>query len=187
MAGRLVDVLGPRAAVVPMDGFHLSNDQLDRLGRRDRKGAPDTFDVEAYAALLARVRAGERTTAPSFDRILDATVPDAIEIGDGVDVIVTEGNYLLLDGAWSAVRSSLHEAWYVDTDDDVRRTRLVDRHARFGRTRDEAIAWARDVDESNAMAIAATRSKAHCLIDLHLERDRALDHHPAQPAEGNEP
>src|SRR5882757_6401406 len=57
LARRLVTGVNERvgadtAAYVPMDGFHLSNAQLDRLGRRDRKGAPDTFDVDGYVDLL---------------------------------------------------------------------------------------------------------------------------------------
>ena len=32
------------ATIVPMDGYHLSNSQLARLGLADRQGAPKTFD-----------------------------------------------------------------------------------------------------------------------------------------------
>ena len=57
----LVAALGAGvAAYVPMDGFHLSNAQLVRLGRRDRKGAVDTFDVGGYAATLDRAAPGVR-------------------------------------------------------------------------------------------------------------------------------
>ncbi|MGZ4598191.1 MAG: nucleoside/nucleotide kinase family protein, partial [Actinomycetes bacterium] len=62
--------IGPAAVVVPMDGFHLHDDELTRLGRLGRKGAPDTFDADGYVALLRRIRAhGDRTVyAPAFDR-----------------------------------------------------------------------------------------------------------------------
>ena len=65
--GRAVlKALGPSAVVVPMDGFHLAGAELDRLGRTDRKGAPETFDAAGYVALLRRPREpdGETVYAP---------------------------------------------------------------------------------------------------------------------------
>ena len=56
LAARLVERLDGAAVLVPMDGFHLAGAELARLGRADRKGAPDTFDAAGYAALLARLR-----------------------------------------------------------------------------------------------------------------------------------
>src|SRR6478735_12010411 len=56
MAERLVSRIGPEAVVVPMDGFHLHDDELARLGLGDRKGAPETFDVAGFTALLRRLR-----------------------------------------------------------------------------------------------------------------------------------
>ena len=57
VARELVDELGPDLAVlVPMDGFHLSNQTLIAWGRRGRKGASDTFDADGYVNLLRRLR-----------------------------------------------------------------------------------------------------------------------------------
>ena len=40
-----LQALYPEASqIVPMDGYHLANAELARLGRAARKGAPDTFD-----------------------------------------------------------------------------------------------------------------------------------------------
>src|SRR5512141_3076711 len=101
----------PSSVVVPMDGFHLSNDELVRLGRRDRKGAPDTSDVDGYAARLDRIRrqpADEIITAPRYDRAASTPVPDAIDVRSEVNLVVTEGNYLLLDESrWRSVRRLL--------------------------------------------------------------------------------
>ena len=120
-----------------MDGFHLADVQLDRLGLRDRKGAPDTFDVDGYVAALRRLHdAPDRTLfPPGFERDLEQPIAAAIAIPPSARLVITEGNYLLLpDGGWERVRPLLAEVWYVDLDDDVRRDRLVRRHEQFGKS-----------------------------------------------------
>src|SRR5215217_3155418 len=115
-------------AHVPMDGFHLADVQLERLGARLRKGAPDTFDVDGYAALLHRVVAEPDTWvyAPGFDRTLEQPVAAAMVVPPAARLVVTEGNYLLLpEEGWERARAQLAEVWYVSGDDDVRRSRLV--------------------------------------------------------------
>lgn len=146
--------------LVPMDGFHLADDELRRLGRVDRKGAPDTFDVDGYVALLERLRSVGQTTvwAPRFDRRIEASLAGAIAVEPHHTTVITEGNYLLHDaGGWERVRPLLDECWYVDGDDTTRIERLVGRHVDHGRSHDEAVAWLRDVDEPNASVIGATR------------------------------
>ncbi len=156
------------SAVVPMDGFHLLNEQLVRLGRRDRKGAPDTFDVVGYVALLRRLRSqspDEVVTAPRYDRAASAPVPDAIVVGPDVALVITEGNYLLLDDRpWDAVRPLLDEVWFVDIDDAVRIPRLIDRHIEFGKSPEAAREWVMRSDESNAALVAASRGRADVVV-----------------------
>jgi pantothenate kinase len=158
------------SVVVPMDGFHMSNDELVRLGRRNRKGAPDTFDVDAYVALLERVRqqvSGATITAPRYDRAASAPVPDDIAIHSDVAIVITEGNYLLIDDArWAGVRRLLDEVWFVDVDDDVRVPRLIQRHIEFGKSPDEAREWVMRSDEANAALVAASRSRADVVVRL---------------------
>ena len=160
----------PSSVVVPMDGFHMLNDELVRLGRRNRKGAPDTFDVDAYVALLERVRqqaSGSTITAPRYDRAASAPVPDDIAIHSDVALVITEGNYLLIDDArWAGVRRLLDEVWFVDVDDDVRVPRLIQRHIEFGKSPDEAREWVMRSDEANAALVAASRSRADVVIRL---------------------
>ncbi len=160
----------PSSAVVPMDGFHLLNEQLVRLGRRDRKGAPDTFDVDGYIALLDRVRRqvpGQVVTAPRYDRAAGAPVPDAIVVDSDVALVITEGNYLLLaDAPWRAVRPLLDEVWFVDVDDAVRLQRLIARHIAFGKSPDEAHEWVVRSDEANAAVVAASRHRANAVVRL---------------------
>jgi pantothenate kinase len=169
LLARLRTDLGPDAVGhLPMDGFHLADVQLDRLGRRDRKGAPDTFDVDGYVATLRRLHdEPDRTLfAPGFERDLEQPIAAAIAIPPSVRLVVTEGNYLLLPGGgWERVRPLLAEAWFATVADDVRRDRLVRRHEQFGKAPDAARAWVDGVDEPNAEIIAATRASADLVVD----------------------
>jgi pantothenate kinase len=150
--------------VVPMDGFHLANVELQRLRRAGRKGAPDTFDAAGYAALLQRLRAqraDETVYAPEFRREIEEPVAGAIAVLPQTRLVITEGNYLLLgEGPWAGVAALLDETWYVAVDDGLRTERLVRRHEQFGRSAQAAQDWVRDTDEPNARLIAATRSRA---------------------------
>jgi pantothenate kinase len=159
--------LAGRVAHVPMDGFHLTNAELDRLGRRERKGAPDTFDAQAYAAVLAAVRDPARpvVTAPSFDHAEGEPVPDALTVPASADVVLTEGNYLLLDdGPWRDVRALLDEVWFCALADDVRRDRLVARHVEAGREADDAVEWVHRSDEANAVLVANGAAAADVVL-----------------------
>jgi pantothenate kinase len=170
----LLSALGSRhgpdtVAHLPMDGFHLADVQLDRLGLRDRKGAPATFDVDGYVAALQRLHAEPDRTfyAPGFERDLEQPIAAAIAIPPSARVVVTEGNYLLLpDGGWERVRLLLAETWFVEVDDNVRRDRLVRRHEEFGKSAEAARAWVESVDEPNAALVASTREDADLIVNL---------------------
>nr|WP_238338158.1 nucleoside/nucleotide kinase family protein [Pedococcus badiiscoriae] len=159
--------LAGRVAHVPMDGFHLPGAELQRLGRLGRKGAPDTFDVEAYAAVLAAVRASPRAVvrAPAFDHGVGEPEAEAIEVGSGADLVVTEGNYLLLDDpAWRPVRGLLDEVWFCALPGDERRRRLIDRHVESGRPPQEATAWVDRSDEANARLVVGGHEAADLVL-----------------------
>ncbi|MCF6376444.1 nucleoside/nucleotide kinase family protein [Nocardioides KLBMP 9356] len=161
--------LGPDVGHLPMDGFHLADVQLDRLGLRDRKGAPETFDVDGYVAALRRLHdEPDRTLyVPGFERDLEQPVAAAIAIPPTARLVVTEGNYLLLPhGGWERVRPLLAACWYVDLDDDVRRQRLVRRHEQFGKSPADATAWVERSDEANARLSAATRERADLVLPV---------------------
>ncbi|MDJ0319115.1 nucleoside/nucleotide kinase family protein [Pseudarthrobacter sp. PS3-L1] len=155
------------AVVVPMDGFHLGNAIIDGTPLRDRKGAPDTFDVGGYVSLLARLvrRDEEVVYAPAFRRSLDEPVAASIAVPQSAPVVITEGNYLLstLPG-WREIRQHLDEVWFLDLAGETRISRLVERHMHFGMDRDAAVAWANGPDQANAELIAATRDSADRLL-----------------------
>ncbi|GAA2906444.1 nucleoside/nucleotide kinase family protein [Actinoplanes cyaneus] len=172
LAQALVAAL-PQAWVahVPMDGFHLADVELERLGLRDRKGAPETFDAWGYAALLRRFLAGgdEIVYAPAFERDLEQPVAGAIPVPSAVRLVVTEGNYLLLgEERWAGLRDVFAEVWYAELDHDERQRRLIARHVRFGKERDAAVAWATGTDERNAALIATTRGRADLIVPSSL-------------------
>jgi pantothenate kinase len=167
LAAEVVDALGGEAVLVPMDGFHLAEAELRRLGSHDRKGALDTFDAGGFVALLRRLRESIEPAvyAPTFRRDLEEAIAGAICVPRDVPLVVTEGNYLLRpDGAWSAVRGLLDEVWYLEPDDNDRMHRLIRRHMEFGRDRETANARARGNDQRNADVIAATKMWADLIV-----------------------
>ncbi|WP_433717456.1 nucleoside/nucleotide kinase family protein [Actinoplanes sp. CA-051413] len=174
LVAALAKTAGPEWVThVPMDGFHLADVELERLGNRDRKGAPDTFDPLGYAALLRRLRedTDEMIYAPGFERVIEQPVAGTIGVPRATRLIVSEGNYLLVPtGGWEQVRPLLDEVWYADLDQQSRLRRLIDRHRRFGKNEHDAARWATGTDERNATVIAATRDRADLLVPAALIR-----------------
>ncbi|MER6425177.1 nucleoside/nucleotide kinase family protein [Streptomyces sp. NPDC001137] len=160
----------PWVAHVPMDGFHLADVELERLGRRDRKGAPDTFDAAGYAALLGRLRESDEADvvyAPGFERVLEQPIAGAVAVPSTARLVVTEGNYLLLEtGAWPRVRSRLDEVWFCELDEEERLRRLIARHEEFGKGHEEAVEWVLRSDQRNAELVAATRDRADLVVPV---------------------
>jgi pantothenate kinase len=157
----------PGAVVLPMDGFHLADEQLRVLGRADRKGAPDTFDAEGFLAALRRVRARAHDVyVPRFDRDLEAAIAGAIRIGIDAPLVIVEGNYLLLDRPpWNAVRSELDACWWIDVPDAVRVPRLIARHVAHGRSDTDARAWVERSDAANARLVERHRFPPDLVLD----------------------
>lgn len=172
LAAALGAHLGERAALVAMDGFHLAQRELERLGRADQKGAPDTFDSYGFAALLHRLRTNAEPViyAPAFDRRLEDAVAGSVAVDPRVPIVITEGNYLLLrrDG-WSAAAAELDAVWYLDLPDGVRRERLLRRHQDHGRSPESARTWALVRDEGNARLIRSTMHLADLVVRVRDE------------------
>jgi len=179
LAARLAEELAPSAVVVPMDGFHLANAELVRLGRRDRKGAPDTFDALGFAELLRRLRAADHDVyAPVFDRHLEEAIGGVLLVPADVPLVITEGNYLLLgEGHWAGVRPLLDAVWYLEPDDRMREERLIAPHMAYGKPAEEARAWALGSDRRNAEAVIRSRALADLVVQPPL-----LDPAPAPVA-----
>jgi pantothenate kinase len=152
---------------VPMDGYHLADVELERLGRRNRKGAPDTFDAYGFAAMLRRLRENLDPVVyvPGFDRELEQPIAGSLPVFRQAQVIITEGNYLLLDDRWAGVRPVLDEVWFCRPDESLRHQRLLARHVRFGKSPEFALQWIDQTDRPNAELIDATAGLADLVID----------------------
>lgn len=172
VAEQLVTALGPDLAVlVPMDGFHLANEVLIELGRLDRKGAHDTFDDGGYARLITALRTQRPDDpvvyGPRFRREIEESIGSSIPVPPRVPLVVTEGNYLLLESdAWPAARAHIDEVWFLAPDTDVRHARLVRRHEAYGKSPQEAQFWALGSDERNAQLIESTAARADRVVRL---------------------
>lgn len=154
-------------AHVPMDGFHLADAQLDRIGVRGRKGAPDTFDAAGYAHLLERMKreVDDPVYVPGFDRTLEQPVAAALVVLPSARLVVTEGNYLLLDHPhWARARRAMDAVWFVASGESERIERLIARHVEFGKTPKEARAWVATTDQRNSELVAGTVGKADRVI-----------------------
>lgn len=169
LAERLVSLLGKTAVAVPMDGFHIATAALPTPQHVNRRGAIDTFDVGGYLALLTRLRndTDALVYAPGFDRRIEEPIAGMIPVSPDVNVVITEGNYLLSEEPqWREIRSILDETWFLDLDTDLRLSRLVARHTKFGKSPEAASAMALGSDEDNARVIARARDSADVIIQF---------------------
>lgn len=166
LARGLAGALGNRAVVVGMDGFHLAQVELRRLGRAERKGAPDTFDADGYLHLLRRLKEAKETVyAPEFRREIEEPIAGAVPVPPDVPLVITEGNYLLVDSEpWGDVRGLLDEVWFLAPDEPDRIERLVTRHRHYGRSLAEARQRALGSDQRNADLITATAEHADLVL-----------------------
>lgn len=156
----------PQVALINMDGYHMSNQLLLMLDRRERKGAPDTFDVSDFAQLLKTVRSATETVFfPLFDRSIEASIPDGASIPAQARLIIVEGNYLLHDGGgWEVIAPLLDQSWFLDIDEWMRQSRLISRHIRYGKSPEAAREWALGSDEINAQLVEGGRTRADYIV-----------------------
>jgi pantothenate kinase len=162
----LVRRLGGDAVAVPMDGFHLSNEELGRLGLAHRKGAPETFDAWGFVHLMRRLRAAEELVyAPLFHRTVEQAISSALPVPAGVRLVVVEGNYLLLPTQpWAQARPLFDLVAYLEVPDETRVARLLARARAGGRDEAAARDWVMRNDEANARIIAANRDRADVVL-----------------------
>lgn len=130
--------------VIGMDGFHrkqefLKNNLVLRDGEMipmvEIKGAPETFDLDLLTERVGRVASGEVCGWPEYDRLLHDPVEDAVTVDS--DIVILEGNYLLLDeDGWRELQGFADYTVSITADPVFLRTRLIDRRIRTGR--DEA-------------------------------------------------
>jgi len=154
-------------SVVPMDGFHLSNKVLKELGRSDRKGAQDTFDVKGFTNLIERIKldSADPIYYPIFDRSIEESIAAQGVVYPSTRVVIVEGNYLMHDkDGWQEILPLLDQSWYAFLDEDIRISRLISRHIAFGKDPESAKAWAKGSDQVNAELIEIGVGRCDFLI-----------------------
>ena len=154
-------------SVVPMDGFHLSNKVLKALGRSERKGAQDTFDVKGFTTLIQRIKldSADPIYYPVFDRSIEESIAAQGVVYPSTRVVIVEGNYLMHDqDGWQEISPLLDQSWYAFLDEDLRISRLISRHIAFGKDPESAKAWARGSDQVNAELIETGVARCDFLI-----------------------
>lgn len=167
---------------IGMDGFHRYQDYLlshttVRNGKEIKmveiKGAPETFDLEKLTKQVKMVAAGERCGWPTYDRTLHNPTEDAIFI-DG-DIVLLEGNYLLLDEeGWRGLSQYADYTISITADRDMLRNRLIERKATSLADHDleKATAFVDYSDMVNA-DLCLNKSKKADLM-LKVEEDRYI-------------
>lgn len=149
---------GPKAALVPMDGFHLDNAVLGARGLLHRKGAPETFDAAGFRSLVARLRDRAEVVVPRFDRARDLAIAGAEVVDADCEVVVVEGNYLLFaEPPWDGLAPLWDLRIFLDLPERELRARLIRRWRDHGLTEGEAVARAEANDLANARRILAAR------------------------------
>ncbi len=165
---------------IGMDGFHRRQEDLlshftERDGRRislvEIKGAPMTFDLEKLTAAVKRVAAGEACGWPAYDRMLHNPVEDAVRVTG--DIILLEGNYLLLDAdGWRGLSGYADYTISVTAEENLLRARLIDRKIKTGVAEDAAVRFVDFSDMPNVRLCLEKTMQA----DLSLRIDETGDY-----------
>ncbi|HVY50263.1 MAG TPA: nucleoside/nucleotide kinase family protein [Devosia sp.] len=169
LAQELVKALGPIAAYVPMDGFHMKHAKLEALGIAADKGMPHTFEGAAFADFLARLKdATQDMRGPGYSRKIEDVVENAFTVPSTTRLLVVEGNYLLLATApWWRVKPLLDRAVFIEVPREKVRARLMKRHAEEGLfTEERNRAHVERVDLSNYDTVMRSKPRADIAIEI---------------------
>jgi len=140
-----------KTSLVPMDGFHLDNETLEKSNLLERKGAPETFDIEGFLGLIKELRSKNDIKVPLFDRSTDKVIKDAQIISRDHDYLVIEGNYLLLDRElWRNLSKYWDYKIFLKIEKTVLKSRLIERWLAENHTYSEAEARVVNNDLINA-------------------------------------
>ncbi|RNF33577.1 nucleoside/nucleotide kinase family protein [Paracoccus methylarcula] len=160
--------LGRSAAVLPMDGFHYDDAVLDQRSLLPRKGAPETFDTAGLRHMLGRLRRNDEpeVAVPVFDRALEISRAGARVIAAEIDLLIVEGNYLLMDRApWSSLHEFFDVTIRLDVPEAVLRERLTKRWIKAGLAQDEIRRKVEENDLPNCRIVIEASVAADYLIE----------------------
>ena len=156
---------GKAAVLMPMDGFHLDDRLLGPMGLLPRKGAPETFDFAGFRATLARIREEPSVYLPVFDRSREIAIAGAAVIRPETDLVVVEGNYLVLDeDPWRSLATLWDLSVFLDVPEAEVEKRIMDRWLGYGFAPEEAARKAHGNDIPNARRIRAALGKVDMVV-----------------------
>lgn len=161
------DTTSGAASIVPMDGYHHSNDELLQMGLLHLKGIPATFDSQSFIKKLKEIQSRPEEThyCPRFDRSIEASIADDISVTPEHKVVIVEGNYLLLDEApWDELSTIFNSIWYIDASESVLLPRLLSRHQAAGKDSAKAREKVESTDLPNARLIEKTKTRADKIL-----------------------
>ena len=163
------------AVIVPMDGYHLSNEELEQLGLLHLKGIPETFDAKGFVEKLALIRSNPNNIhyCPRFDRSIEASIPNDIAVPTNANLVIVEGNYLLLDSEpWSNLKQLFDASWFIEADDSILIPRLLKRHEEGGKSSEQARKKVDSTDLPNARLIEESKILADKIFSAYELIDR---------------
>ncbi|WP_419910930.1 nucleoside triphosphate hydrolase [Hoeflea sp.] len=157
---------GESASVVPMDGFHLDNETLDRMGLRHRKGAPETFDAIGFVDLVQKLKRNTGdVSVPQFDRANDRVRGDGVVVKRNCRFVLVEGNYLLLEEEpWHRLEPFFDLTVFLSAPIAELRERLVARWLDLGYERAAAEEKAGGNDIPNAERVLSNSRAADVVV-----------------------
>lgn len=159
VAQALKERLGELLTVVPMDGYHFYRSELDGMADPEeahaRRGAPFTFNATKLVDDLIKARDAGKGAFPSFDHGTGDPVETGVLLSEGPQIVLVEGNYLLLDEEpWCQLREKVFdETWFLDVPVPECNRRVRERHVRTGLTEEQAQLRVATNDSINAELI----------------------------------
>ncbi|TWW12867.1 pantothenate kinase [Dellaglioa algida] len=106
---------------ITTDGFLFPNKELIRRDILDRKGFPESYDMEKLILFLNDVKSGLKTEAPVYSHESYDIVPGAVQLIDQPDILIVEGiNVLQLPSNQQLYVSDFFDySIYVDANADL--------------------------------------------------------------------
>lgn len=173
---RKLEAKGIITSFIPMDGYQFATAILEARGIVDKKGSIETFNVDDYVRDLQRAYVGyENFFVPRYSRTLGEPIANALEVTSDSDVVITEGDYLLMKEVpgWAAVFKILDLAVFIDAPADVREARLHSVHTEV-MSEDEAREWIETVDKPNSARVAASIKFADFVMKNDVDENEQL-------------
>ncbi len=150
-------------SILPMDGYHYDDIYLEEMAWLACKGAPHTFDVGGFAHMLSRQKANKekQIAVPVFDRSIEIARAGARMIPQSVNIVLTEGNYLLLrDAPWNSLAVYFDTTVMLKASRNTIEQRLRDRWVKYGLSSDKISSKLNENDLPNVETVITMSNKA---------------------------